>query len=593
MPTTQALLPLPRQVFTDANGVPLSGGLVHTYIPSSTTPKTTYQDSGAATPNANPIVLDAAGSALIYGAGSYQLTVTDADGVSCPGFSGVTSSSGGQTANISFGTIALLRSNAVTPQASVAFVTGYVTAGDGGEGMFYLNASDTTTADNNGTIIVDAAGNRWYREWQGANLQLLWFGGSGAADFSVLLNRALLVVTTLSASKSGMTISLPSQAMTCLSKITWTYPAGTPFSLTFAGAGSDASVLNWSSTDGMQFNLLVPGHSIHMLDMTISTDAVGTQTGIYVHQATALGVYDASDFTRITWRGSSMNATAGWAVAAKLTCLCAYNVIGCSVWGALVAGVKTGTGFVCQGDSTVTNQFSVIQNFTDVQFTFLNEAITYGDYLQGMTLSQVNITEVTSGIHQHAGSGAVGIGAQLALNNCQVACDGFGVELEGSIGNVLISNSLFYSRVASGVSVFFTSTSNVVRATITGNNFEGANVTGTQAIVMAGACAGYTIAGNTIYGLVTAINNANTSTTIIGSITANVIQAINTSTLGVSLAGNNQYIAITGNSFFLLGTAVNLGAASGHCNVQSNVYGSCLNNVVNTGAGNTVGGGSI
>jgi hypothetical protein len=108
---TQALLPLPRQVFCDANGIPLSGGLVHTYVPGGTTPKTTWQDSGAATPNANPIVLDAAGSCLIYGSGNYQLTVTDADGVSCPGFSGVTASFGGQAPTVSFGTIALLRAN--------------------------------------------------------------------------------------------------------------------------------------------------------------------------------------------------------------------------------------------------------------------------------------------------------------------------------------------------------------------------------------------------------------------------------------------------------------------------------------------------
>jgi hypothetical protein len=589
---TQALLPLPRQVFCDANGIPLSGGLVHTYVPGGTTPKTTWQDSGAATPNANPIVLDAAGSCLIYGSGNYQLTVTDADGVSCPGFSGVTASFGGQAPTVSFGTIALLRANTGTPNSTVAWVTGYTTAGDGGEGMFYYVSSDTTTPDNNGTVIVDASGNRWFREWQGANLQLLWFGGSGASDFSVLLNRALLVVTTLSASKSGIAIAFPAQTMTFASKITWTYPAGTPFSLTFTGAGSDASVLNWASTDGMQFNLLVPGHSIHMLDMTISTDAVGTQTGIYVHQATALGVYDASDFTRVTWRGSSMSATAGWAVAAKLTCLCAYNVIGCSVWGALVAGVKTGTGFVCQGDAAVTNQFSVIQNFTDTQFTFLNEAITYGDYLQGMTLSQVNITEVTNGIHQHAGSGAVGIGAQLALNNCQVACDGFGVEIEGVIGDVLISNSLFYSRVASGVSIFANATSNVIRLTITGNSFEGNNTTGTQAIVLAGLGAANIIVGNLVYGLVTGINYASTSTINIASITSNVIQAISTASLGINLAGHNQYFGITGNTFYLLGTAVILGANAGNCNVQSNVYGACLANVTNTGAGNTVGGGS-
>jgi hypothetical protein len=259
----------------------------------------------------------------------------------------------------------------------------------------------------------------------------------------------------------------------------------------------------------------------------------------------------------------------------------------------LVGGVKTGFGFVCQGDAAVTNQFSVIQNFTDTQFTFLEEAITYGDYLQGMALSQVNITEVTNGVHQHVGSGAVGIGAQLALNNCQIACDASGIGIEGTIGDVLISNTLFYSRVVSGVSVFCTNVSNVDRLTITGSSFEGNNTTSTQAIVLAGTCAGFTIVGNLIYGLVTGINNSAASTTLIGSITGNIIQAISTSSLGITLAGSNQYIAITGNTFFLLGTAVLLGATSGHCNVQSNVYGSCLNNVTNTGAGNTVGGGSI
>lgn len=37
------------------------------------------------------------------------------------------------------------------------------TLGDGG-GLFYLDAADHTTPDNNSTVIVDAAGNRWKRE---------------------------------------------------------------------------------------------------------------------------------------------------------------------------------------------------------------------------------------------------------------------------------------------------------------------------------------------------------------------------------------------------------------------------------------------
>jgi hypothetical protein len=48
------------QFFTD-DGVPLSGGKLYTYAAGTTTPLTTYTSRAADTPNANPIILDAAG----------------------------------------------------------------------------------------------------------------------------------------------------------------------------------------------------------------------------------------------------------------------------------------------------------------------------------------------------------------------------------------------------------------------------------------------------------------------------------------------------------------------------------------------------
>jgi|LakMenEpi03Aug12_release.lakeMendotaPanAssembly.Ray.scaffolds.fasta_scaffold93873_6 parallel beta-helix repeat protein len=65
-------------------------------------------------------------------------------------------------------------SGAVPPQ--VVLKTNYV-AGDGG-GVFRYDASDTTTADNGGTVIVDAAGNRWKRQYAGP-LNAKWFGARG------------------------------------------------------------------------------------------------------------------------------------------------------------------------------------------------------------------------------------------------------------------------------------------------------------------------------------------------------------------------------------------------------------------------------
>lgn len=204
---TEALLPLPRQIFTDANGVPLAGGLVHTYIPNTTTPKTTWQDAGGTTPNANPITLDAAGSCLIYGAGSYQLTVTDANGVSVPAYSGVTQSFGGISPAGTFDTIAALRANTGTPALTQAWVGGYYTVADGGEGMFWYNSSDTTSLDNGGTIIVDASGNRWYREYVLGTIQCVWFGakGDGVTDATSAIQAAINVIAGTSPNTGTIT----------------------------------------------------------------------------------------------------------------------------------------------------------------------------------------------------------------------------------------------------------------------------------------------------------------------------------------------------------------------------------------------------
>jgi len=74
------LLPNGRQQFIDGNGDPLAGGFVHFYVPNTLTPKDTWQDSGQATLNTNPVELDASGEAVIYGSGSYRQIVTDIDG---------------------------------------------------------------------------------------------------------------------------------------------------------------------------------------------------------------------------------------------------------------------------------------------------------------------------------------------------------------------------------------------------------------------------------------------------------------------------------------------------------------------------------
>lgn len=71
-------LGIPYSYFTDANGAPLAGGLIYTYIAGTTTPQATYSDSTLVTPLANPVVLDSAGRATIWLSGFYKIVVKDA-----------------------------------------------------------------------------------------------------------------------------------------------------------------------------------------------------------------------------------------------------------------------------------------------------------------------------------------------------------------------------------------------------------------------------------------------------------------------------------------------------------------------------------
>src|SRR5215472_4585806 len=74
------LLPPPVAQFCDANGRPFAGGSIAFYTWGTSTPKDTWSDNGGTTLNSNPVILDAAGRAIIFGDGDYRAVLKDADG---------------------------------------------------------------------------------------------------------------------------------------------------------------------------------------------------------------------------------------------------------------------------------------------------------------------------------------------------------------------------------------------------------------------------------------------------------------------------------------------------------------------------------
>lgn len=76
------LAPVLKQTFLDSNGDPLAGGKLYSYIAGTSTPLSTYTDSGGSTPNANPTILDANGQADVWlGSGTYKFVLNDSDDV--------------------------------------------------------------------------------------------------------------------------------------------------------------------------------------------------------------------------------------------------------------------------------------------------------------------------------------------------------------------------------------------------------------------------------------------------------------------------------------------------------------------------------
>lgn len=69
------ILPPGETTFLDENGHPLAAGCAYFYVPGTTSPKATYQNAAQTVANTNPVQLDAAGRAIIYGTGTYRQVV--------------------------------------------------------------------------------------------------------------------------------------------------------------------------------------------------------------------------------------------------------------------------------------------------------------------------------------------------------------------------------------------------------------------------------------------------------------------------------------------------------------------------------------
>lgn len=166
--------PTPKMQFLTAEGTPLIGGKLYTYVAGTTTPQATFTDETGATANTNPVILDSRGEANVWlGAASYKFLLTDAEDVEIwsvdyitapttslsPVLSGnvtiSTDSSGPALKITQTGTgPVLLVQDSVDPD-----VTPFVINSNGLVGLGTISPTEAIDVANDGKIQLSAAGN--------------------------------------------------------------------------------------------------------------------------------------------------------------------------------------------------------------------------------------------------------------------------------------------------------------------------------------------------------------------------------------------------------------------------------------------------
>ena len=201
--------------FFDDDGAPLAGGLLYSYAAGTTTPKATYTTAAGDIENANPVVLDAYGRAVIFISGAYKFVLQDSDGVTIETTDNVTAFN-------------------ITSETTEGFYESF--SGDGIETDFTL--SENLGSDENALMIfteLEATTNGTFASDTGWTKGTGWSIGSGVAT-------ATGAISTDLEQTAGITL-IDGKTYSCT--FTITRSAG---DITLSVGGTDGTVRNASGT---------------------------------------------------------------------------------------------------------------------------------------------------------------------------------------------------------------------------------------------------------------------------------------------------------------------------------------------------------
>lgn len=164
-------------------------------------------------------------------------------------------------------TVAALRAHTID-QTSTIMTSGYYAYNDGGQAVYYRDLSDVSSADNGGSVIVDASNQRWKIGFFGkVNVKQWGCYGDDSHDDSVQMQRAF----TFANSNKG-TVYIPGGVYKLTTEIginnsgQSTFPAGR---MNIEGEGPQNSVLHFANGNYNGLSIIGSSTSIAATSMQI------------------------------------------------------------------------------------------------------------------------------------------------------------------------------------------------------------------------------------------------------------------------------------------------------------------------------------
>jgi len=404
-------------------------------------------------------------------------------------------------------------------------VEGYISAGDGGGGIFFCNLSDTTSPDNGATIFVSSSGSRYYRLWDGGQFNVLWAGAdkTGMSSSDAAFARASAITAVLYIPKGRYRLE---------NVLELVVPSGNE-AITITGDGMEQSILYFPTNAGINVTYQTTGGSnsvSHIRDISITAGKASLGSALSLNYSSATGVgMGFTDVTNVRIRGDDGINSFFWVNGIAVNGVSSINFNGVVITSS-ASFTSGGNGIVLQGNAIG----SIVYNVNACILDFLQNAMIYGDYIQGVTVNNTNMTNCVNGIVVFGGQTGLD---QLTVTGCQFDTTTYNILSQSLLGNVQIANNLLGFRNPTGIAVYGEFTT----IAITGNSINGQGSSGGNGIV------------------------------------------ITSGTTGI----------VSGNAFANLETGVWLQQPTSYFNVQSNCYNGVTNPAVNNGVNNQLGGGSV